>query len=55
MGPPEMGMDLVSGHETAVEMIPIAYGLEEGLADKIDHDWQNAETYDADDGSVTDW
>ena len=32
MGPPEMGMNLVSGHETAVEMIPIAYGLEEGLA-----------------------
>ena len=40
--------------------IPTAPGLgieldEDALADKIDHDWQNAETYDADDGSVTDW
>ena len=28
---------------------------EEQLADKIDHDWRNRETYDADDGSVVDW
>ena len=27
---------------------------EEQLADKIDHDWRNPETYD-DDGSVVDW
>lgn len=25
------------------------------LADKISHDWRNAETYDPDDGSVVDW
>ncbi len=25
------------------------------LADKIHHDWRNAETYDPDDGSVVDW
>ncbi len=28
---------------------------EEKLADKIDHDWKNPETYDPDDGSVVDW
>ncbi len=28
---------------------------EDALADKIDHDWKNPETYDADDGSVVDW
>lgn len=28
---------------------------EDALADKIGHDWQNPETYDADDGSVVDW
>jgi galactonate dehydratase len=28
---------------------------EEALADKIDHDWRNRETYDVDDGSVVDW
>jgi galactonate dehydratase len=28
---------------------------ENALADKINHDWKNAETYDADDGSVVDW
>ena len=27
----------------------------DALADKIDHDWRNRETYDADDGSVVDW
>jgi galactonate dehydratase len=30
--------------------------LDENLmADKIGHDWKNPESYDADDGSVTDW
>ena len=28
---------------------------ENALADKINHDWKNPESYDADDGSVTDW
>jgi galactonate dehydratase len=28
---------------------------EDALADKLGHDWQNPETYDADDGSVVDW
>lgn len=28
---------------------------EDVLADKIDHDWRNPETYHPDDGSVTDW
>lgn len=28
---------------------------ENALADKIDHDWRNRETYDPDDGSVVDW
>ena len=28
---------------------------ENALADKINHDWRNAETYDPDDGSVVDW
>lgn len=28
---------------------------EEKLADKIDHDWKNPETYDPGDGSVVDW
>lgn len=40
--------------------LPMAPGLgveldEEALADKIDHDWRNPETYDAFDGSVVDW
>jgi galactonate dehydratase len=40
--------------------IPTGPGLgieldEEALADKIDHDWRNAEAYDRDDGSVVDW
>ncbi len=40
--------------------LPTAPGLgieldEHALADKIDHDWQNRETYDPDDGSVIDW
>jgi len=28
---------------------------EAALADKLNHDWRNAETYDVDDGSVVDW
>lgn len=28
---------------------------ENAIAGKIDHDWRNRETYDADDGSVVDW
>ncbi|MHB8902227.1 MAG: galactonate dehydratase [Thermoguttaceae bacterium] len=28
---------------------------DEALADKLDHDWQNRESYDPDDGSVIDW
>ncbi len=28
---------------------------DEAIADKIDHDWLNRQTYDAFDGSVTDW
>jgi galactonate dehydratase len=40
--------------------IPTGPGLgieldENALADKIDHDWRNRETYDVDDGSVVDW
>ena len=40
--------------------VPTAPGLgielDEGLlADKIDHDWKNTESYDSDDGSVVDW
>jgi galactonate dehydratase len=40
--------------------VPTGPGLgieldEEKLAEKLNHDWKNAETYDPDDGSVTDW
>lgn len=40
--------------------IPTAAGLgveldENALANKIDHDWRNRETYDVNDGSVVDW
>ncbi|HQO33367.1 MAG TPA: galactonate dehydratase [bacterium] len=40
--------------------IPTGPGLgieldENAIADKIDHDWRNPETYDAYDGAVTDW
>jgi galactonate dehydratase len=40
--------------------VPTGPGLgveldEELMKDKIGHDWKNAETYDADDGSVVDW
>ncbi|MCR9062668.1 MAG: galactonate dehydratase [Cytophagales bacterium] len=41
-------------------MIPNKPGLgveldEDKISDKLDHDWRNPETYDAFDGSVTDW
>ncbi len=42
-------IDLPSGPGLGVELD------EEKLADKIDHDWKNPETYDSDDGSVVDW
>ncbi len=40
--------------------LPTAPGLgieldEDALEDKIGHDWQNPQTYDADDGSIVDW
>lgn len=40
--------------------IPTAPGLgieldDDAIADKLDHDWRNRETYDVDDGSVVDW
>jgi galactonate dehydratase len=40
--------------------IPTGPGLgleldENALADKINHDWRNPETYDREDGSVVDW
>jgi galactonate dehydratase len=40
--------------------VPTGPGLgieldENALANKIDHDWRNRETYDVDDGSVVDW
>lgn len=42
-------VDLPTGPGLGIELD------EEALADKIDHDWTNPETYDADDGSVVDW
>jgi galactonate dehydratase len=41
-------------------MIPTGPGLgieldEDKISDKLDHNWRNPETYDAFDGSVTDW
>ena len=40
--------------------IPTGPGLgieldDEAVAEKIDHDWRNPQTYDSDDGSVVDW
>jgi len=40
--------------------LPVGPGLgveldENAMADKINHDWKNPESYDADDGSVVDW
>jgi len=42
-------IDLPTGPGLGIELD------EESLADKIDHDWKNPETYDPDDGSVVDW
>jgi galactonate dehydratase len=42
-------LDLPAGPGLGVELD------ENALADKVDHDWRNPESYDADDGSVTDW
>ena len=42
-------LDLPTGPGLGIELD------ENALADKIDHDWRNPESYDADDGSVVDW
>jgi galactonate dehydratase len=42
-------LDLPTGPGLGVELD------ENAMADKINHDWQNQESYDADDGSVVDW
>ena len=42
-------LDLPTGPGLGIELD------EEAMKDKIGHDWRNAETYDPDDGSVTDW
>jgi galactonate dehydratase len=42
-------IDLPTGPGLGIELDDHA------LADKIGHDWRNEESYDADDGSVTDW
>ena len=42
-------LDLPTGPGLGIELD------ENALADKIGHDWQNQESYDADDGSVVDW
>ncbi|MBK9171030.1 MAG: galactonate dehydratase [Bryobacterales bacterium] len=42
-------LDLPAGPGLGIELD------ENALADKINHDWTNPETYDADDGSVVDW
>jgi galactonate dehydratase len=42
-------VDLPSGPGLGIEVD------EDALSTKIGHDWQNAETYDPDDGSVVDW
>jgi galactonate dehydratase len=42
-------LDLPTGPGLGIELD------ENLLADKIDHDWRNPQSYDADDGSVTDW
>ena len=46
--------------EDGYVLLPDGPGLgieldDDQIADKIDHDWTNPETYDADDGSVVDW
>jgi len=42
-------LDLPTGPGLGIELD------ENAMADKIGHDWRNPESYDADDGSVTDW
>ncbi|HLJ94092.1 MAG TPA: galactonate dehydratase [Gemmataceae bacterium] len=42
-------LDLPSGAGLGIELD------ENALADKINHDWKNPESYDRDDGSVVDW
>jgi galactonate dehydratase len=42
-------LDLPTGPGLGIELDDNA------LADKINHDWRNQESYDADDGSVVDW
>jgi galactonate dehydratase len=42
-------LDLPSGPGLGIELD------ENAMADKIGHDWQNEQSYDADDGSVVDW
>jgi galactonate dehydratase len=42
-------LDLPTGPGLGIELD------EQALAGKIDHDWQNPQSYDADDGSVVDW
>lgn len=42
-------LDLPAGPGLGIELD------EQAMADKINHDWKNPETYDADDGSVVDW
>jgi galactonate dehydratase len=42
-------IDLPTGPGLGIELD------ENALANKIDHDWRNRETYDLDDGSVVDW
>ncbi|HMB28074.1 MAG TPA: galactonate dehydratase [Blastocatellia bacterium] len=42
-------LDLPTGPGLRIELD------ENAMADKIGHDWRNAETYDPDDGSVVDW
>ncbi|MEW5978083.1 MAG: galactonate dehydratase [Acidobacteriota bacterium] len=42
-------VDLPTGPGLGIELD------EEALADKLNHDWRNPESYDEDDGSVADW
>jgi galactonate dehydratase len=42
-------IDLPTGPGLGIELD------ENALANKLDHDWRNRETYDTDDGSVVDW
>ncbi len=42
-------LDLPTGPGLGIELD------ENALADKLNHDWRNPESYDADDGSVVDW